>query len=279
MVDAVLTPAVLSAALRARLPWDKTAVQAACGETLAALSQRGPAGSLMGCLPPPEAAQFPEQALGLVVVLDQAPRALLRGRDQRWTNGFFHPLVCALVRDLFALPPPLRPHGRARWVDGLGASFEFWAVAWLWLVAPLVHSEALEDHDVVDGLVEEMRAEVEVRAATSDPHRPEKEEGYRDTTLFAKMVREGPPRGDGVRMQDFMFWLCKLLDVHRPIIEVFGRYPYRNLSLGRTSTEAEAQWLVETGLPGGMGEADAQRIREDVLAGRWTPLGGAKGSS
>ena len=47
----------------------------------------------------------------------------------------------------------------------------------------------------------------------------------------------------------------------RPIIEA-----YQNASMGHASTEAEAQWL----------EADAQRIREDVLAGRWTPLGEGK---
>ena len=64
-----------------------------------------------------------------------------------------------------------------------------------------------------------------------------------------------------------------LMDIHKPIIDVFGRYPYLNAVLGRQSSEDEESWID---MMGHFGEADAdvaKRVREDIKLGRWTPLG------
>jgi hypothetical protein len=44
---------------------------------------------MMQFLPPPESKDFPEQALGLQLLLDQGPRALLDGMDERYICDYF----------------------------------------------------------------------------------------------------------------------------------------------------------------------------------------------
>lgn len=65
------------------------------------------------------------------------------------------------------------------------------------------------------------------------------------------------------------------MEAHTPIVRVFGGYPYRNGAVGRVSSAEEEAWLEATGGGFGVGvdgEAE-ERIRRDVRAGRWTPLG------
>jgi hypothetical protein len=64
-----------------------------------------------------------------------------------------------------------------------------------------------------------------------------------------------------------------IFDAPPPIIEAFGRYPYRNGAVGRESTPTELEWIEKTGHFGEVEPEVAKRIREDVLARRWTPLG------
>lgn len=40
-------------------------------------------------------------------------------------------------------------------------------------------------------------------------------------------------------MEGFAFWVWIVLSTHKPIIEKFGKYPYRDLVMGRISTEEE----------------------------------------
>ena len=44
---------------------------------------------------------------------------------------------------------------------------------------------------------------------------------------------------------------------HREVIRRFGRFPYRNAELGRTSTEAEARYLAEGGYAATLREVKA----------------------
>jgi hypothetical protein len=64
-----------------------------------------------------------------------------------------------------------------------------------------------------------------------------------------------------------------IFDAHPPIVKTFGRYPYRNGAIGRESTPRELEWLEKTDHFAEVEPEVAMRIREDVLAGRWTPLG------
>lgn len=78
---------------------------------------------LMAVLPQPESPYFPEQAFGLLLLLDQAPRSLLGGVDERWQVSYFDPLTLKLVKHFETLPYGLRPDSKARWIDEKGYDF------------------------------------------------------------------------------------------------------------------------------------------------------------
>jgi hypothetical protein len=42
-----------------------------------------------------------------------------------------------------------------------GASFEYWLLVRIWLIAPFIHSEVLADHELGRLMNEEVRAKVE----------------------------------------------------------------------------------------------------------------------
>ncbi|CAP61970.1 uncharacterized protein PODANS_5_1410 [Podospora anserina S mat+] len=64
-----------------------------------------------------------------------------------------------------------------------------------------------------------------------------------------------------------------LFDVHKPIIDRFGRYPYLNGITGRDANDGEEKWLEEINHFAEADEESVRRVREDVKAGRWSPLG------
>ncbi|KAG7086049.1 hypothetical protein E1B28_003570 [Marasmius oreades] len=109
-----------------------------------------------------------------------------------------------------------------------------------WLYVPLIHSERLADHGFASGLIESIRKDYGKR----DPWRDTKEEDYRDITLFSRIARGGPPL-EGTT-EELWFWMFRMFDAHKPILEKFRRYPYRNETLGRESTESEKEYLNVT---------------------------------
>lgn len=164
----IITPELLERMVAARFPWPATerishrtvldeffgtdehfarAARAIAWPALKAVSAVGPHAvpDLTGCLPVPADAAYPRRALGLHVLLDQAPRVLFRGVDARWT-AYFDRVVAALFdAQRRELPPSLWPWARGRWegVEGQGASFEYWVVVhWTWNSA-LTHRESV----------------------------------------------------------------------------------------------------------------------------------------
>ncbi len=106
----------------------------------------------------------------------------------------------------------------------------------------------------------------------TDPYRAKRAELAVDTHAFGKMVREGPPLEPGVTMDEWFFWMWTVLDVHKPTIEIFGKYPYEDVAKGRLSTDEEREWTVV--FQGGFDNSNlevAKRIREDVLKGNVPP--------
>lgn len=231
---------------------------------------------MMEFLPPPSSPDFPTQCLGLQMLLDQAPRRLCSHKsvDGRWTNSYFDPISYKLARAWLALPLELRPDTWARW-KGCGASLDYWIVLRLCWGAPLLHNPTREGQEVGLRFTEETRATVEQATGLTDPNRRDRESILSDVYGFQRVFSAGPPRGDDVTAASWCFWLAKLMDVHKPIIDRFGRYPYRNAVQGVESTEEEEKWLEETHHFGEAPPDVARRIREDVEAGRWTPLGEA----
>ena len=290
-LHSLLSPTFLFAMFEARVPWSKhqpidfssvmrghpdksKSIESISYPALQALSTLGVENvpDLMQFLPAPESSDFPEQALGLVTLLDQGPRALFEGVESRYIHGYFDVLALKLAHQLLGLPPALRPDSKQRWTTELGYGFDHWIMLRFGFIAPFTHSEQLEDHKVQGFLVEESRTEIEKLTGKMDPYRGGSEYDTNDVTAFSRCASNGRPRDPS--MEARVFWLCTLFDVHLPIIKAFGRYPYRNSVLGRESTEEEREFLTKTNhFAEEQDETVVNKIREDVLAGRWTPLG------
>ncbi len=145
----------------------------------------------------------------------------------------------------------------------------------MWLIVPLIHSEVLADHELGGLMNEEVRVEVERFSGKTDPYRAKRAELALDTHAFGRILRKGPPLENGVMMDEWFFWMWTVLDVHKPIIESFWKYPHQDVAKGRISTDGEREWTVV--FQGGFDSSNfvvAKRIREDVSKGRWIPLGG-----
>ncbi|KAL8814274.1 MAG: hypothetical protein Q9223_006489 [Gallowayella weberi] len=142
-------------------------------------------------------------ALGLILLLDQMPRNIFRTNQSpiythydRISRAIAYTLI--FPRNLDRCPkytdsPPYR----------------------MWFYLPLMHSEALSEHDLIALRLGEMRARCE---DVGD----EAGKGYMDSSVgFEKR--------------------------HRSILERFGRYPHRNVWVGREETREEREWLAGGG--------------------------------
>ncbi|KAJ7584783.1 hypothetical protein C8J56DRAFT_892513 [Mycena floridula] len=188
----------------------------------------------------PAEPQYPEHALALILLIDQGPRQLYKGLDLRWTNCFFDITVQKLVKALIYAGN--LPDATEKWC-ALGYTFEEAMIHKIWFYAPLVHSEYLDNHDFVADKMEVLRREVELYAGVSDPGRKTRKEDATDVELFGKLILAGPP----TEFASFMFWICRLFEAHRPIIERYGHYPYRNQVCGRETNAEDQKWLDLTG--------------------------------
>lgn len=150
-------------------------------------------------------------ALSLTILLDQIPRNLYRtelGLRKVYTH--YDAMSYALCRTLLA---------RERRVD-LEPSRRRSAAHRLWFYMPLMHSEELEAHDLLDDILHEAMKDCE---------------GLEASTIFV----EGQIKAE---------------KEHREILDRFGRYPHRNKALERVSTEEEVRFLEEGGATFGVGE-------------------------
>ncbi|KAF4436167.1 hypothetical protein F53441_13311 [Fusarium austroafricanum] len=249
-------------------------------EALIALSHLSPDASLpdidlMTFLPPPTSSSFPQQCFGLQLLLDQVSRILFKGIDARWQSAYFGPLARRLAGQWIELPEEQKPYKRQRWQDAGISSFSYWVATQIMWAAPFLHAEDLQSQKIGLSLSEALRQAVEAHSNKLDPYRLTRDETLKDDLLFLREVFKGPPLEEGedsLSITSWTFWWCMILDSHWPIIEKFGRYPYRNAILGRTSTEEEERWLDDTGHVAEAPEDIARRISEDLKKRRWTPL-------
>ncbi|KUI67327.1 hypothetical protein VM1G_02913 [Cytospora mali] len=75
------------------------------------------------------------------------------------------------------------------------------------------------------------------------------------------------------------FFLFMVDDAHKPAGDRFGRYPYRNAIEGRMSTQEELEWMEKTDYFAAASPDVARRMKEDIEAGRRTPLEDAENPS
>jgi len=137
-------------------------------------------------------ADSPRRRLALILLLDQFPRNISRGRPE------------AFAGDSRALELAL---------SGIqqGADAALDAVERLFFYMPLQHAESRE-----------VQAE--------------------SVAAFMRLEAEAPEP-----LHDVFSGVRRYAELHRDIVERFGRFPHRNRVLGRESTPEEAQWLRTEG--------------------------------
>jgi hypothetical protein len=220
-------------------------------------------------LPPPEDAEFPVHALGLLLIVDQGPRALFEGVDVRWTYAHFGEFSTAYLGQLAErVPADAHPASWARWRDTV--SLDYFVFVRLWFGAPLWHHEKMAEKGVA--FTDETRQLVEHTFKTRDPYRDEPDKRWH-LFGFPNMLKERGPKSP-CDITRGTFWISCLMDVHKPPLDLYGRYPWQNYAYGREDTPEEAKWLEasEIFVPD---PKISGRIRSDVEAGIWTPLGDA----
>lgn len=228
---------------------------------------------LASFLPPPESAEFPQQCLGLQLLLDQGPRALCKGIDARWRGAYFDVVSQRFAAWWVSLPQALRPDALERWTGEVGASLEYWTLVRLWFGAPFVHSESLEDQEFALSFTDETRRAVEEVTGLKDPWRERRDEVLSDLTGFPRVIMAGPPQGEGVSFADWCWWWFMLMDIHKPIIDRFGRYPYANGARGRESTTEELEWQEKVEHFAEEAPEVTRQIKKDIEHEVWQPLG------
>jgi uncharacterized protein (DUF924 family) len=122
--------------------------------------------------------QTPEGCLALVIILDQFPLNMFRGRPESFATEQQAVEVAGHALE-----------------QGFDKQIPKQQIAFLYM--PFMHSESLEDQDRCVALFEAV--------------------GLEDNLKFARH--------------------------HREIVRRFGRFPHRNVILGRQSTEEELRWL------------------------------------
>ncbi|KAH7345896.1 hypothetical protein BKA66DRAFT_478659 [Pyrenochaeta sp. MPI-SDFR-AT-0127] len=156
-------------------------------------------------------------ALSLTLLLDQMPRNIYR-TDEGLRKVYTHydRISFQLTSTLLSSSSPIpRPDTHPL--------FQQSAAHRLWFYMPLMHSEDISAHNLVDDILEKYGNEIEAL------------EGHEGSKMFL----EGQLKAE---------------KMHREILDRFGRYPHRNGALGRKSTEEEEKFLDEGGATFGVGQ-------------------------
>ena len=164
------------------------------------------------------AARADPDAACLVVHLDASPAVAKKRVMARKKHATLPAAPASLgIVDRFAkeFEPVTQPRtwrlaGAWRAADAAAAIDAVGASAVHFIISPLMHSEALADHDLA--------LAVNARLATR----------ARDVAAGARGA----------------------LEEHRDVVKRFGRYPHRNAAMGRASTDAERAWLDSDDVPG-----------------------------
>ncbi|KAL4920203.1 hypothetical protein BDW62DRAFT_198935 [Aspergillus aurantiobrunneus] len=165
--------------------------------------------------------------LGLIILLDQLPRNCYRGIESALVFTYFDPIARVITfRALEQKIPSSSPEVRYR------------LALRHWFYLPFMHSEDLSHQELVLEGFREMDEDVR-RLLDQQPSGglSEKELACREILLSNRKAVEG------ISAQNLKFQ-----KEHHEIIAQFGRYPYRNQTLGRTTTPEEEKFLREANI-------------------------------
>lgn len=158
--------------------------------------------------------------MSLIILLDQIPRNCYRGMEAAKVFNFFDPLALAIALRAKELGVHLRSEVRYK----LGYR--------LWLFMPFEHAEEVRMQEL---MVEEQKERFE--DAEMLMHGEVNKEDVNTASWREVLMRKIEVFGALSRI------LQKAVDEHYDAIKKFGRFPYRNVALGRTSTQDEQAFL------------------------------------
>ncbi|KAI9371473.1 hypothetical protein BJX61DRAFT_543663 [Aspergillus egyptiacus] len=162
--------------------------------------------------------------LGLVLLFDQLPRNCYRGTEAALVYTFFDPIARTIASRALGLNIP-----------SSSADIRYRLALRFWFYLPLMHSEDLGHQELV--LEKYWEHQEDVRRfidGTSVEGMSEQERGYHEILSSNREAVEG-----------ILAYNLKFQKEHHDLIARFGRYPYRNQVLGRTSTPEEEKFLRE----------------------------------
>jgi|SRR5690242_4532329 len=166
-----------------------------------------------------DGAEAASAALSIAILLDQMPRNIFR-TDEGLVKVYTHydKISQAFIRTLFSSKSPIsRPDQHPLWRKSTAHR--------MWFYMPLCHSEDVEAHKQLDGLLEDLQRDLDTQTGCAG----------------SKNLLEGQFKAE---------------KEHREIIDKFGRYPHRNGALGRESTKEEIKFMSEGGATFGVAQKD-----------------------
>ncbi|KAG9958971.1 DUF924-domain-containing protein, partial [Aureobasidium melanogenum] len=180
------------------------------------ISQQASAEQILTAANPSTALEW----MTLIILLDQIPRNCYRGMEAAKVTRIFDPLARAIALKAREQDMHKKPEVRFR----LGYR--------LWFFMPMEHAEDLKMQNL---MVEEQKQ----RFKDMDSLMQDEPDTEDDVALSCRSIL--------LRRKE-EFELCrsvlqKAVDEHYDAIKKFGRFPYRNLALGRTTTIEEQEFL------------------------------------
>jgi uncharacterized protein (DUF924 family) len=154
--------------------------------------------------------------MSLIILLDQIPRNCYRGMEAAKVFNFFDPLALAIALEAKELAIHLRPEVRYK----LGYR--------LWLFMPMEHAEDTQKQEI---MVEEQRDRFQDMEMLMQGKIVVEDDGARSCREVLVSKKE--------EVEALREILQKAVDQHYDDIKRFGRFPYRNVALRRTSTQEE----------------------------------------
>lgn len=167
----------------------------------------------------------PFDYLSIILLLDQMPRNCYRGDSALTAFTIFDPIALGVATRALELNIPTSPE------------IHYHFSRRMWFYVPLMHSESLSSHEKAAAEYERMAQDIENLITKSDV-----DETCDHRRYAARVVGEKVEEARG-----FAKVQTGYEKRHFDIIRKFGRYPHRNMALGREMTVEEREYLDNGG--------------------------------